>query len=83
MAPHSRLLAWRIPWTEEPGGYSPGFAKSRTGRSGCTATTRTVEPRTGGPRAAYSLHEASLLFPPEKGGEQRLPGCGVPGSLLP
>ena len=20
MAPHSRILAWRIPWTEEPGG---------------------------------------------------------------
>ena len=23
MAEHSSLLAWRIPWTEEPGGYSP------------------------------------------------------------
>ena len=23
MAPHSSTLAWRIPWTEEPGGYSP------------------------------------------------------------
>ena len=24
MATHSRILAWRIPWTEEPGGlYSP------------------------------------------------------------
>ena len=22
-APHSSILAWRIPWTEEPGGYSP------------------------------------------------------------
>ena len=20
MAPHSRILAWEIPWTEEPGG---------------------------------------------------------------
>ena len=20
MAPHSNILAWRIPWTEEPGG---------------------------------------------------------------
>ena len=20
---HSNILAWRIPWTEEPGGYSP------------------------------------------------------------
>ena len=23
MAPHSNILAWRIPWTEEPGGHSP------------------------------------------------------------
>ena len=23
MATHSSLLAWRIPWTEEPGGCSP------------------------------------------------------------
>ena len=23
MATHSIILAWRIPWTEEPGGYSP------------------------------------------------------------
>ena len=24
MATHSSVLAWRVPWTEEPGGYSPG-----------------------------------------------------------
>ena len=23
MAAHSSILVWRIPWTEEPGGYSP------------------------------------------------------------
>ena len=23
MATHSSMLAWRISWTEEPGGYSP------------------------------------------------------------
>ena len=23
MATHFSILAWRIPWTEEPGGYSP------------------------------------------------------------
>ena len=23
MATHPSILAWRIPWTEEPGGYSP------------------------------------------------------------
>ena len=30
MATHSSFLAWRIPWTEEPVGYSHGVAKSWT-----------------------------------------------------
>ena len=31
MAVHSSILAWRIPWTEEPGGlYSPWVEKSWT-----------------------------------------------------
>ena len=31
MAPHSSILAWRIPWTEEPGGLqSIGVSKSWT-----------------------------------------------------
>ena len=31
MATHSSVLAWRIPWTEEPGGLqSTGSQKSRT-----------------------------------------------------
>ena len=27
MATHSNMLAWEIPWTEEPGGYSPWGCK--------------------------------------------------------
>ena len=27
MATHSSILAWRIPWTEEPAGYSPWSCK--------------------------------------------------------
>ena len=27
MATHSSILAWRVPWTEEPGGYSPQGGK--------------------------------------------------------
>ena len=27
MATHSSILAWRIPWTEEPGGIQCGLAK--------------------------------------------------------
>ena len=31
MASHSSVLAWRIPWTEEPGGATVhGVAKSQT-----------------------------------------------------
>ena len=30
MATHSSILAWRIPWTEEPGRLSWGVAKSWT-----------------------------------------------------
>ena len=30
IAPLSNILAWRIPRTEEPGGYSPGVTKSQT-----------------------------------------------------
>ena len=34
VAAHSRVLAWRIPWTEEPGGLqSMGITKSKTPRS--------------------------------------------------
>ena len=34
MATHSRILAWRIPWSEEPAGYSPWTCKEwdTTGR---------------------------------------------------
>jgi len=30
MATHSSILAWEIPWTEEPVGYSPWGHKSQT-----------------------------------------------------
>ena len=30
LAIHSSTLAWKIPWTEEPVGYSHWVAKSRT-----------------------------------------------------
>ena len=40
MAAHSSILAWEIPWTEEPGELqSMGLQKSRTGLSDLTTTT--------------------------------------------
>ena len=39
MAPHSSILAWKTPWTEEPSGLlSSGLAKSRTRLSDFTFT---------------------------------------------
>ena len=39
MAPHSSTLAWKIPWTEEPGRLQTmGSPKSRTGLSDFTFT---------------------------------------------
>ena len=33
MPAHSRILAWRIPWTEEPGRLEPRGSPSQTGLS--------------------------------------------------
>ena len=42
MATHSNILAWKIPWTEEPGGLVQRIAKSWTRLSEHTHThTRT------------------------------------------
>ena len=30
MANHASILAWRIPWTEEPGGLQPMGSQNRT-----------------------------------------------------
>ena len=40
MATHSSILAWRIPWTEEPGGLPTvyGVTKSQTQLNGNTST---------------------------------------------
>ena len=38
MAPHSSTLAWKVPWTEEPGRLLHGVAKGRTRLSNFTFT---------------------------------------------
>ena len=41
MATHSRILAWRIPWTEEPGGLqSVGSKKLDMTEKACTSFLR-------------------------------------------
>ena len=45
MATHSGILAWRIPWTEEPGGLVHGVAKSQTHLSDLAHMHRQEKPR--------------------------------------
>ena len=42
MAPHSSILAWRIPWTEESGGLRSMGSKRVGGAEQLTLTTPTV-----------------------------------------
>ena len=44
MATHSSVLAWRIPWTEEPGGYSPRGRKESDTTERLSAHTHPTVP---------------------------------------
>ena len=69
MAPHSSTLAWKIPWTEEPGGLqSMGVAKSWTRLSKFTFTFHfhALEKE-------MATHSIVLAW--------RIPGMGEPGGL--
>ena len=48
MATHSSILAWEIPWTEEPGGYSPWSCKeSETTQQLSTHSTQMYRKKAG------------------------------------
>ena len=69
MAPHSSTLAWKIPWTEEPGRLqSMGSLKSRARMSDFTFTFHfhALE-------KAMATHSSILAW--------RIPGTGEPGGL--
>ena len=69
MAPHSSVLAWKIPWREEPGGLqSTGVAKSRIRLSDFTFTFHfhALEKE-------MATHSSVLAW--------RVPGTGEPGGL--
>ena len=69
MAPHSNTLAWKIPWTKEPGGLqSTGVAKSRTRLSDFTFTFHfhALEKE-------MAIHSSVLAW--------RIPGMGEPSGL--
>ena len=69
MAPHSRILAWKIPWTEEPGGLQ-SMGSLRVGHD--SKLTFTFQfPALEKEMATYS----SVLA-------WRIPGTGEPDGLL-
>ena len=69
MAPHSSTLAWKIPWTEEPGGLQ-SWGREELDTSGFTFTFHyhALEKE-------MATHSSVLAW--------RIPGMGEPGGLLP
>ena len=69
MAPHSSTLAWKIPWTEEPGRLQSGrVAKSRTWLSDFTFAFHFPAFE-----KEMATHSSVLAW--------RIPGTGEPGGL--
>ena len=68
MAPHSSTLAWKVPWTEEPGRLQSGVAKNRTRLSDFTFTFHfhALEKE-------MATHSSVVAW--------RSPGTGEPGGL--
>ena len=68
MAPHSSPLAWKIPWTEEPGGLQSKGSLSRTRLSDFTFTFHfhALE-------MEMATHPSALAW--------RIPGMGESGGL--
>ena len=73
MATHSSVLAWRIPWKEQPGGLGtvPGVAKSRTWLSG--RSVHVLCPEDWPFRACITPADLSLQQPSEQGACGKLP----------
>ena len=69
MATHSSVLAWKIPWTEEPGRLHQGVAEGQTRLSDFTFTFHfhALEKE-------MATHSSVLAW--------RIPGTGKPGGLL-
>ena len=68
MAPHFSTLAWKIPWTEEPGGL-PSMGSRRVGR--LSAFTFTFHSHAL--EKEMATHSSVLAW--------RIPGTGEPGGL--
>ena len=75
MATHSSLLAWRIPWTEDPSGLHSGVGggvsqKSRTRLSDCTTASTLVATWRTSQRTFILILGYSLDSPARNSGRQ-------------
>ena len=72
MAPHSSTLAWKIPWTEEPGGLQSvhGVAKSQTRLSDFLFTFM---------HWRRKWQPTPVFLPGESQGQESLVGCRLWG----
>ena len=61
MAAHSRIHAWRIPWTEEPGRLPP-TGSHRVRHNWSDSCTHTQELKEGARRELSSFHPPDLLL---------------------
>ena len=72
MTPYSSILAWKIPWMEEPGGLQSMGSQSRTRLSNFTFTFH-----------FYALEKEmathSVFLPEESQGQKSLVGCRLWG----
>ena len=68
MAPHSSVLAWKIPWTEEPGGLqSMGLLRTRLSDFTFAFHLHAL-------KKEMATHSSVFAW--------RIPGTGEPGGLL-
>ena len=70
LAPHSSTLAWKIPWTEEPGGLQ-SMGSLRVGQDWATSLSLFTFMYW---RRKMATHSSVLAW--------RIPGMGEPGGLL-
>ena len=68
MAPHSSALAWKIPWTEEPGGLQ-SMGSLRVGHDKETSLFTSIHAS----EKEMATHSSVLAW--------RIPGTGEPGGL--
>ena len=63
MATHSRILAWEIPWTEEPGGLHSTGSQSQTQLSEHTRTLAGVVLGEHSPPCSWPLCHCIFIWP--------------------